>query len=84
MFKISPDEERAIKAAGQRTQNRMQRLEEEYHKSNRQVSELIELCKQTLYDYAWWKDGIQYVGCGTKRWEKALIELDTKIHKIID
>ena len=27
---------------------------------------------EALRDYAWWKDGIQYVGCGTKTLDDAI------------
>ena len=38
----------------------------------------IEGYKQALRDYAWWKDGVQYVGCGVKTLKIALYEIDSK------
>lgn len=33
------------------------------------------LAERVLYDYAWYKDGIMYVGCGIKTYKKAKEEL---------
>lgn len=30
--------------------------------------------EQALRDYAWWKDGVQYVGCGAKTLQQAIDE----------
>ncbi len=35
--------------------------------------------KNSLRDNAWWKDGVQYVGCGVKTLKIALIEADSKV-----
>jgi len=39
-------------------------------------------CKQgyieALCDYAWWKDGVQYVGCGVRTLQQAIDEFCTK------
>jgi len=29
--------------------------------------------------YAWWKDGVQYVGCGARTLKEALSDIDRKL-----
>lgn len=33
---------------------------------------------QALYDFAWWKDGVQYVGCGVKTLKQAQEDFEKK------
>ena len=38
---------------------------------------------QALYDYAWWKDGIMYVGCGRKTYKQAKEEFIKKNMELV-
>jgi len=34
---------------------------------------------EALRDYAWWKDGVQYVGCGVKTLAQAIKEAEDEL-----
>ena len=54
----------------------IQDLINEVRKVNIEKGELKELLFKTLYDYAWYKDGLMYVGCGIRTYKKAREKLE--------
>ena len=53
-------------------EERIKQLEEENKR-------LVYLCKTTLFNYAWMKDGVMYVGTTGTRYKDALAELEEEI-----
>ena len=51
---------------------RIQELKEE-------VKRLKDIARETLWQWAWWHDGIQYVGSGVTTYETALKGLEKQI-----
>jgi len=56
-----------------------QRIREHFRENALICQQRVEMAKvesynEALYDYAWWKDGTQYVGCGNKTLKQALKE----------
>ena len=51
----------------------------EFRKVEAENQRLRELCERILYAYAWWKDGIMYVGSGTITYKEALKDLQKEL-----
>lgn len=40
--------------------------------------------RKALWDYAWYKDGVMYVGCGVRRYQEVLSEANENEKKEIE
>jgi len=53
----------------------------EVNEVDKRIERLKEVARKTLWDWAWWKDGVQYVGsCGTT-YKEALAELEKRLRE---
>ena len=43
-----------------------------------EIKAFYEGARKTLYDYAWWKDGIEYDGCGIRTLKQILEEINER------
>jgi hypothetical protein len=47
-------------------------------KTEREIIAYYDGCSHTLVQWAWWKDGVQYVGCGIYTLNQIIAELNQR------
>jgi len=48
-------------------------------RTNKEIGRVKEIARKTLWNWAYWKDGVQYVGSTGKLYTEALAELEKEL-----